>query len=338
MSFLSIIRRRLIFLVFVVFGVTVVTFVISHMIPGDPARMMAGDRATNEIVENMRRQLGLDQPLWRQYVTYIGQVAQGDLGISIRTQRPVIDDIKRFFPATIELALAALIFAVVAGIPLGVLSAVAKDRWIDQISRTISVTGISTPAFWLGLLLIYVFYGRLGILPGSGRLASGITPPPTITGFYTLDSLLTLDWPALRSSLTHLVLPALTLGFVHLGIVTRQIRSAMLEVLQEDYVRTARASGLPRRTVLFGHALRNALIPSVTMIGLAFGDLLYGAVLTETVFAWPGMGNYVVQSITALDFPAIMGFTVVASTAYVLLNLSVDLVYMWLDPQIREVS
>jgi len=337
-SFLSIIRRRLIFLVFVVFGVTVVTFVISHMIPGDPARMMAGDRATNEIVENMRRQLGLDQPLWRQYVTYIGQVAQGDLGISIRTQRPVIDDIKRFFPATIELALAALIFAVVAGIPLGVLSAVAKDRWIDQISRTISVTGISTPAFWLGLLLIYVFYGRLGILPGSGRLASGITPPPTITGFYTLDSLLTLDWPALRSSLTHLVLPALTLGFVHLGIVTRQIRSAMLEVLQEDYVRTARASGLPRRTVLFGHALRNALIPSVTMIGLAFGDLLYGAVLTETVFAWPGMGNYVVQSITALDFPAIMGFTVVASTAYVLLNLSVDLVYMWLDPQIREVS
>ncbi len=338
MSFLSIIRRRLIFLVFVVFGVTVVTFVISHMIPGDPARMMAGDRATNEIVENMRRQLGLDQPLWRQYVTYIGQVAQGDLGISIRTQRPVIDDIKRFFPATIELALAALIFAVVAGIPLGVLSAVAKDRWIDQISRTISVTGISTPAFWLGLLLIYVFYGRLGILPGSGRLASGIAPPTTITGFYTVDSLLTFNWPALRSSLTHLILPALTLGFVHLGIVTRQIRSAMLEVLQEDYVRTARASGLPRRTVLFGHALRNALIPSVTMIGLAFGDLLYGAVLTETVFAWPGMGNYVVQSITALDFPAIMGFTVVASTAYVILNLSVDLVYMWLDPQIREVS
>ena len=338
MSFVSIVRRRLIFLVFVVFGVTVVTFVISHMIPGDPARMMAGDRATNEIVENMRRQLGLDQPLWRQYVTYIGQVAQGDFGVSIRTQRPVIDDIKRFFPATIELALAALLFAVAAGIPLGVVSAVAKDRWIDQVSRTISVTGISTPAFWLGLLLIYVFYGRLGILPGSGRIGSGIAPPTTITGFYTLDALLTFDGPALRSALSHLLLPALTLGFVHLGIVTRQIRSAMLEVLQEDYVRTARASGLSRNTVLFGHALRNALIPSVTMIGLAFGDLLYGAVLTETVFAWPGMGNYVVQSITALDFPAIMGFTVVASTAYVLLNLAVDLVYMWLDPQIREMS
>lgn len=338
MSFVSIVRRRLIFLVFVVFGVTVVTFVISHMIPGDPARMMAGDRATNEIVENMRRQLGLDQPLWRQYLTYIGQIAQGDFGISIRTQRPVIDDIKRFFPATIELALAALLFAVAAGIPLGVVSAVAKDRWIDQISRTISVTGISTPAFWLGLLLIYIFYGRLGILPGSGRLASGIAPPPTIAGLYTVDALLALDWTALRSALQHLLLPALTLGFVHLGIVTRQIRSAMLEVLQEDYVRTARASGLSRRSVLFGHALRNALIPSVTMIGLAFGDLLYGAVLTETVFAWPGMGNYVVQSITALDFPAIMGFTVVASTAYVLLNLAVDLVYMWLDPQIREVN
>jgi peptide/nickel transport system permease protein len=337
-SFLTVVSRRLVFLVFVVFGVTVVTFVISHMIPGDPARMMAGDRATKEIVEHMRHVLGLDQPLWKQYLTYVTQIAHGDFGISIRTQRPVADDILHFFPATIELALAALLFAVIVGVPLGVVSAVAKDRWIDQISRTVSVTGISTPAFWLGLLLIYIFYGQFGILPGSGRLASGIHPPPAITGLYTVDSLLSLDWPAFKSAVIHLILPGLTLGFVHLGIVTRQIRSAMLEVLQEDYVRTARANGLSRRSVLIGHALRNALIPSVTMIGLAFGDLLYGAVLTETVFAWPGMGNYVVQSITALDFPAIMGFTVVASTAYVLLNLVVDLVYMALDPQIREVS
>lgn len=338
MSFASIVRRRLILLVFVVFGVSVVTFAISHMIPGDPARMMAGDRATNEIVENMRHQLGLDRPLWEQYLTYVGQLARGDFGISIRTGRPVIDDLLRFFPATIELAIVALLFAVAAGIPLGVISAVAKDRWIDQIARTISVTGISTPAFWLGLLLIYVFYGRLGWLPGSGRIASTIPPPATITGLYTVDALLTLNWAALWSTLQHLALPALTLGFVHLGIVTRQIRSAMLEVLKEDYIRTARANGLTRGRILIGHALRNALIPSVTMIGLAFGDLLYGAVLTETVYAWPGMGNYVVQSISALDFPAIMGFTVVASAAYVLINLAVDLTYMFLDPQIREVS
>ena len=175
-------------------------------------------------------------------------------------------------------------------------------------------------------------------LPGSGRIASDIAPPPAVTGFYTIDALIAGDGRAFVSALTHLILPALTLGFVHLGIVTRQIRSAMLEVLQEDYIRTARASGLSRLRIIFHHALRNALIPSVTMIGLAFGDLLYGAVLTETVFAWPGMGNYVVQSITALDFPAIMGFTVVASTAYVLLNMLVDLVYMALDPQIREVG
>ena len=338
MSFASIVRRRLLLLVFVVFGVSVVTFVISHMIPGDPARMIAGERASNAIVEHIRDQMGLNKPLWVQYLIYVRDIAHGNFGISIRTQRPVIDDILRFFPATIELALAALSFAILAGIPLGVLSAVYKDRWLDQVTRTISVTGISTPAFWLGLLLILVFYGKLGWLPGSGRIATDISPPETITGLYIIDSLLTFNWTALGSALQYLVLPALTLGFVHLGIVTRQIRSAMLEVLQEDYVRTARASGLSRRQVLFGHALRNALIPSVTMIGLAFGDLLYGAVLTETVYAWPGMGNYVVQSITALDFPAIMGFTVVASTAYVLLNLLVDLTYMFLDPQIRGVN
>jgi peptide/nickel transport system permease protein len=338
MSFANIVRRRLILLVFVVFGVSVVTFVISHLIPGDPARLIAGDRASDQTVANIRHGLGLDQPLWRQYVIYVGQLVHGDFGISIRTQRPVIDDILRFFPATIELALAALLFAIFAGIPLGVISAVAKDRWIDQLTRTISVTGISTPAFWLGLLLIYLFYGRLGILPGSGRIDQDIAPPVSITGFYTVDALLEGNWAAWRSALAHLALPMLTLGFVHLGIVTRQIRSAMLEVLQEDYIRTARASGLSRVRVIFDHALRNALIPSVTMIGLAFGDLLYGAVLTETVYAWPGMGNYVVQSITALDFPAIMGFTVVASTAYVLLNLAVDLTYMLLDPQIREIG
>lgn len=338
MSYLNIVRRRLLLLILVVFGVSIVTFAISHMIPGDPARMMAGERASNEVVAQMRASLGLDLPLYEQYLTYAGNLLTGDFGLSIRTQRPVLDDLVRFFPATIELALAAMIFAIVLGVPLGVISAVAKDRAIDQITRTISVSGISMPAFWLGLLLIYLFYGQLGVLPGSGRIDGSLTPPPFVTGFYTLDAVIAGDWRAFGSAVQHLVLPGLTLGFLHLGVVTRQIRSAMLEVLGEDYIRTARASGLSRRRIIFDHALRNALIPSVTMIGLAFGDLLYGAVLTETVFAWPGMGNYVVQSISALDFPAIMGFTVVASTAYVLLNLVVDLTYMFLDPQIRGVG
>jgi peptide/nickel transport system permease protein len=338
MSLASIVRRRLIFLVFVVFGVSLVTFAISHLIPGDPARMMAGERATAETVDHIRTELGLDRPVPAQYVTYVAKLLHGDFGISIRTQRPVFDDLRLFFPATIELAFYALLLAVAFGIPLGVLSAVARDRALDQVARTISVTGISMPAFWLGLLLIYVFYGRIGWLPGSGRIDPAIAPPTHITGLFTIDALLTGNLAALASVLAHLVLPAATLGFIHLGIVTRQIRSAMLDALGEDYIRTARASGLTRTRVVFDHALRNALIPSVTVIGLAFGDLLYGAVITETVFAWPGMGNYVVQSITSLDFPAIMGFTVVASTAYVLLNMLVDFAYMALDPQIRDVG
>lgn len=337
MSFFNVVWRRLVLLVFVVIGVTIVTFVISHMIPGDPARLMAGERASRELVENMRQQLGLDRPLYEQYLTYVADLARGDFGISIRTRRPVADDLVRFFPATIELAVTALVFAIAVGIPLGVISAVYKDRPIDHLTRTVSVAGISMPAFWLGLLLILVFYGKLGWLPGSGRIDPGLAPP-TATGFLLIDCVIAGDVAALWSALKHLFLPALTLGFVHVGVVTRQIRSSMLEVMQEDYVRTARAGGLARRSIIFGHALRNALIPSVTMIGLAFGDLLYGAVLTETVFAWPGMGNYVVQSIDSLDFPAIMGFTVVASTAYVIINLLVDLTYMLLDPQIRSVG
>lgn len=338
MSFLYIVRRRLTLLILVVFGVTVVTFAISHMIPGDPARLMAGDRATPEIVANMRARLGLDQPLHIQYWGYVTDLARGDFGTSIRTGRPVSDDLLRFFPATMELGAVALLFSIALGIPLGVASAIFKDTLIDQVTRTISVMGISTPAFWLGLLLILVFYGHLNWLPASGRLGGGIPAPPVITGFMLIDTLLAGDMRAFQSALSHILMPAFTLGFVHLGIVTRQIRSSMLDAMQEDYIRTARAGGLRRGQIVFGHALRNALIPSVTMIGLAFGDLLYGAVLTETVFAWPGMGAYVVQSIHALDFPAIMGFTVVASVAYVLINLLVDLTYMVLDPQIRSVG
>ncbi|MEQ4529794.1 MAG: ABC transporter permease [Mixta sp.] len=334
MTLWSILRQRCWGLLLVMIGVCVITFIISHLIPGDPARLLAGDRASDEMVQHIRHQLGLDLPLWQQFLHYVNDLLHGDLGTSIRTGRPVLADIRLFFPATLELALCALLLALLIGVPLGVLSAVFRNRWLDHLVRLLAITGISTPAFWLGLGVIMLFYGHLNLLPGGGRLDDWLDPPAHVTGFYLIDSLLAGDRDAFVNSVQHLILPALTLAFVHLGIVARQIRSAMLEQLSEDYIRTARASGLPGWRIVMTHALPNALIPSITVLGLALGDLLYGAVLTETVFSWPGMGAYVVASIQALDFPAVMGFAVVVSFAYVLVNLLVDLLYLWIDPRI----
>lgn len=338
MAFLTLLRKRLLGLLLVVFGVSLITFAISHLIPGDPARLIAGDRASDELVAGIRHQLGLDLPLYQQYGRYLLDLVQGDLGTSIRTNRPVLEDLQAFFPATLELAVVALFLAIVVGVPLGVLSAVYHNRAIDQIARTLAVTGISTPAFWLGLGAIVLFYGHLGWLPGGGRLAEGLAPPTTITGFYLIDALLAGNFSLFVDALKHLILPAATLGFVTLGVIARQIRSAMLDQLGEDYIRTARAYGLSRWTVILRHALPNALIPSVTVLGLTLGDLLYGAVLTETVFAWPGMGAYVVKSIQSLDFPAVMGFAILVSFIYVLLNMAIDLLYRVIDPRIGEVN
>jgi len=320
----------------VVAGVCVITFIISHLIPGDPARLLAGERASNEIVQHIRQQLGLDLPLWQQFAHYVGALLHGDLGTSIRTGRPVLEDLKDFFPATLELACCALLVALIVGVPLGVLSAVYRNRWLDHLARLLALTGISTPAFWLGLGVIVLFYGKLNLLPGSGRLDDWFVPPPRVTGFYLIDSLLSGDLDVFFNAFKHLILPTTTLAFVHLGIVARQIRSAMLEQLSEDYIRTALASGLTKFTIIVRYALPNALIPSVTILGLALGDLLYGAVLTETVFSWPGMGAYVVSSIQALDFPAVMGFAIVVSFAYVLVNLFVDLLYLCIDPRMSR--
>ena len=338
MAFLTLLRKRLLGLLLVVFGVSLITFAISHLIPGDPARLIAGDRASDELVAGIRHQLGLDLPLYQQYGRYLLDLVQGDLGTSIRTNRPVLEDLQAFFPATLELAVVALFLAIVVGVPLGVLSAVYHNRAIDQIARTLAVTGISTPAFWLGLGAIVLFYVHLGWLPGGGRLSEGLAPPTTITGFYLIDALLAGNFSLFMDALKHLILPAATLGFVTLGVIARQIRSAMLDQLGEDYIRTARAYGLSRWTVILRHALPNALIPSVTVLGLTLGDLLYGAVLTETVFAWPGMGAYVVKSIQSLDFPAVMGFAILVSFIYVLLNMAIDLLYRVIDPRIGEVN
>ncbi|MFS2158515.1 ABC transporter permease [Pseudomonas sp. Pseusp122] len=338
MAFLNILRKRLAGLLLVVIGVSLITFAISHLIPGDPARLIAGDRASDAIVANIRHNLGLDLPLYQQYGRYMLDLLHGDLGTSIRTSRPVLEDLRAFFPATLELALTALLLSILIGVPLGVLSAVYQNRAIDQFARTLAVTGISTPTFWLGLGLIVLFYGHLNWLPGSGRIDEGMDAPNRITGFYLIDSLLAGNREQFVSSLQHLILPAVTLAFVNLGVVARQIRSAMLDQLGEDYIRTARAYGLSRWAVILRHALPNALIPSVTVLGLILGDLLYGAVLTEAVFAWPGMGAYVIKSVQSLDFPAVMGFAIVVSFIYVLLNMLIDLLYRLIDPRIGEVD
>jgi peptide/nickel transport system permease protein len=246
-----------------------------------------------------------------------------------------MQDIKKHFPATFELVTASFFIILMVSIPLGVLSAVYKDRIFDHISRVFSIAGVSMPIFWLGLLLLLLFYVKLGWLPGAGRIDVGIAPPPHITGLYTMDALLTHNWEALRSSLTHLILPALTLSYVSLARIVRMLRSSMLDALGQDYIRTARAKGIAERIVLYKHALRNAFIPALTVIGLSYGELLQGAVVTETIFGWPGMAYYAVGAMITLDFPAIMGVTLISAIVYTTANLTVDLFYGFIDPRIR---
>ncbi|MDR7452666.1 MAG: ABC transporter permease [Armatimonadota bacterium] len=326
--------RRLLLQVLVFAGVLVLTFLISHSVPGDPALLRAGPRASPEIIAQLRHDMGLDRPLPVQLWLYLRELVRGDLGLSVRTQRPVLQDIAEHFPATFELTTAALLVVVLVGIPLGVLSAVQKDRFPDHLSRIIAISGVSLPVFWLGLMLIYIFFVRLGWLPGTGRLDMGVEPP-SLTGLYVLDALLIRDWALLGSALRHLFLPVLLLSYVSLAPVVRMVRSSMLEILGQDYIRTARAKGLAERVVIYRHALRNALIPTLTIVGLAYGTLLQGAVVTETIFAWPGMAYYAVGSMTYLDYPAVMGITLVSALIYSTVNLLVDLLYGVVDPRIR---
>jgi peptide/nickel transport system permease protein len=319
---------------------TLIAFVVSHTVPADPVGANLGQRSMEDpaIVAAFRAQWGLDRPLPEQYLTYVRNLLQGDLGTSIRTHMPVADDLGRYLPASAELAIAATVVGTLLGIPFGVLSAVRRNQWIDHLVRGISLLGVSSPVFWLGLVALYIFYFRLGWLPGPGRLDVGLGEPAHLTGLYTLDSLLTGNWPALASSLRHLVLPGLVLASVYLGLVTRMTRSSMLEVLSADYVRTARGKGLRPRSVIYRHALGNALIPTVTVLGLAFGDILAGTVLTETIFSWPGVGRYAYQSAVTLDFPAIMGVSLVIAAVFIIVNLATDLAYVFLDPRLRRAA
>lgn len=325
--------RRLLFLVPTLLGVVAITFLISHIVPGDAAQLIAGPRATAQVIQRIRQEYGLDEPLHVQFAVYVSQVARGDFGQSIRTRRPVSADIRDFFPATFELTTTAMFLAVVLGIPLGIISAVWRDRFLDHASRVFSVTGVSMPIFWLGLLMMLVFYIHLSILPGPGRISG--EPPDWVTGLYILDSVLTWNWSAFGDAALHLVMPAFALAFAVLARVSRMTRSSMLETFDQDFVRTARAKGLSELWVVAKHALRNALIPTLTVVGLAYGELLGGAVATELIFAWPGMTHYVVGSMTSLDFPAVMGVTLVIAFIYILVNLVVDVTYAFIDPRIR---
>lgn len=331
------IARRLLLAGLVLIGITLVTFGVSHAVPGDPIAANLGARAQENpaIIAQYRHEWSLDKPLPVQYAVYLGNLLHGDFGVSITSRRPVSDDLRQYFPATIELATAAMLFAVLLGVPLGILAAVRRNRPTDHIARVLSLIGISTPVFWLGLLALIVFYYHLGIFPGTGELDEGIPTPPTITGMLVVDSLLAGDWQALGNALWHLVLPAVVLGSYAMGIVTRVTRAGMLEVLVQDFIRTARGKGLQPRLILVRHALRNALIPTLTLVGLLYGSLLSGAVLTETIFSWPGIGRYATTTATGLDFPAIMGVALLTATVFIFLNLAVDVLYAVLNPQIR---
>jgi peptide/nickel transport system permease protein len=318
-------------------GMTLISFILSQAVPADPITANLGEQAAAnpEVVAAFRHRWGLDRPLPEQYGIYLWNVLHGDLGTSITTKQPVIEDLRRHLPATIELAVAAMAISIVVGIPLGVLAAARRDGPIDQVARVVSLIGVSMPIFWLGLVAIVVFYAWLGWAPPPGRLNARLEPPPFVTGFLLVDAVLAGRTAVVIDALKHLILPALVLSSYSLGVITRVMRGGMLEVLGEDYVRTARAKGVGERAVMIQHAARTSLIPTLTVIGLSFGGLLSGAVVTESVFSWPGLGLYAFRSATSLDFPAIMGVGIVVASVYVLVNLVVDVAYGLLDPRIR---
>jgi len=328
------ILKRIILLVVTLLGLSIVIFVVSHIAPGDPARLAAGPFATEEMVEHLKQEFGLDKPLIQQYLIFLGDLVRGDLGRSIRTRRPVREDLARFFPATLELVLFSLGFATIAGILLGSLSAVHQNGWIDHLTRFLSISGLGLPAFWLALMLQLLFVLKLDLFPVGARIEMMVHPPSSITHLFLVDSLLTGNWIAFKSALFHILLPALSLSFPALASIIRINRADMLDTLGKDFVTTARAKGLPEKVVIWKHVLRNALISTVTMIGLRFGWTLGGTILVETVFDWPGLGLYAVTSATHSDFQPIMGTALLIGVCFTIANLLVDLMYGLLNPKI----
>ena len=326
--------RRLLLLVPILIGLSLIVFFWIRALPGGPAQALLGERATPESVAAIEKQYGLDEPVWKQYVAFVRQTARLSFGDSITTRRPVSEELKQRFPATIELAVAAMLFSVVLGLPLGFFAAKRYGSWADQGSLVASLIGISIPVFFLAILLKYIFAVRLGWLPTVGRV-SVLIDMEHPTNFYVLDAILTGNWEALWDTIKHLILPAIALGTIPLAIIARITRAAVLDVQNEDYVRTARAKGLPPRSVDVRHVMRNALLPVTTIVGLQVGLLLSGAVLTETVFAWPGMGTWLVEAIENRNYPVLQGGILFLALVFVLVNLIVDLSYAVINPRIR---
>jgi peptide/nickel transport system permease protein len=318
------------------FGLLLVTFVISRMLPADPVLAIVSDHASEEVIAAARVKLGLNHPLPVQFLIYIWQVMQGDLGISLRTNNPILTDLAHVFPATLELATWGIVIGVLLGVPLGVLGAVRKDSWIDNVIRFVGLVGYSMPIFWLGIMGLLIFYAKLDWLPGPGRLDFGyedmVTP---ITGIMTIDTLLNNDTEMFWNAVSHLILPAALLGYFSLAYISRMTRSLMLSQLRQEYVLTARVKGVPEWRIIWKHAMGNIMVPLLTVIALSYGNLLEGSVLTETVFTWRGIGLYITDSIFGQDLPAVMGGTIVVGFVYILINTLTDVLYRFLDPRAR---
>ncbi|MCY3766804.1 MAG: ABC transporter permease [Gemmatimonadetes bacterium] len=329
------ILKRLFLLVPMLLGIVVLVFLMIHFVPGDPAQVMLGERASAEQVAELRRQLGLDQELHVQLGLYLWGLVQGDLGRSFKSHAKVSSELLARFPATLELTLISMLLACGVGIIAGVVSASRKGTVMDYLGMTVSLAGLSMPIFWLGLMVILVMSVFLGLFPVSGRLSTHLFIP-RVTGLYLIDSLLAGDLRAFVDAVWHLVLPGLTLGTVPMAVIARMTRSSLLDVLKEDYVRTAWAKGLSERIVIFRHALKNAFIPVLTVISLQFGFLLGGAVITETIFAWPGVGRWLLLAVYSRDFRAVQGGVLLVALMFALINLIADVMYAWLDPRIRH--
>lgn len=336
---LKFILKRVAMIIPTFIGVTLLTFLLLHFIPGDPIEIRMGERGLSpEMHAQMLKQMGLDLPLYQQYLNYLLNIFQGDLGVSFRTGQPVLDEFAVLFPATIELASAAILFALVLGLPMGVLAAVKRGSFFDHSVMAISLTGYSMPVFWWGVMLMLIFSSQLGWLPAAGRISPLFWLDDVVnpTGFMLIDTWRSSEEGAFRSALSHMVLPMIVLGTIPLAVIARMTRSSMLEVLNEDYIRTARAKGVSKLSVIIVHALRNALIPVVTVIGLIVGQLLSGAILTETIFAWPGIGKWIIEAIRDRDYPVVQSAVLIIATLIIMINLFVDLMYGILNPRIRH--
>ncbi len=331
---LSFIIKRLLWAIPTLLGVSVLVFSMVHMAPGDPALVMLGEHASKESVEALREQMGLNKPLLDQYISFVTGAMQGDFGISIISGEPVMDEFMERFPATVELALFALTFSVIAGLFAGIISAVKRYSIFDYAAMSTALAGVSMPVFWLGLMLIYFFSVELAWLPVSGRLGYEFDIDH-VTGLYLIDSLLMDDTEAFWDALKHLILPAIALGTIPMAIIARMTRASMIEVLKEEYIRTAKAKGCTKMQVIMTHALKNALLPVLTVIGLMVGTLFAGAILTETTFSWPGIGKWLINAVSQRDFPIIQSTTLIIASMFVVVNLIVDVLYAVVNPRIR---